>query len=91
MGVFWVSNGNPEGQLTPEQEKEYEEANTLFVSAVIGAHADHMQDLYLCNKTGKELWGSLNNNYDGSDADNELYIIEEYHNYKMVDGKGGVD
>jgi hypothetical protein len=29
----------------------------------------------------------LNNNYGGLDASTELYIIEEYHDYKMVHGK----
>jgi hypothetical protein len=33
------------------------------------------------------LWDALNNNYDGSNAGTELYIIEQYHNYKMVDEK----
>jgi hypothetical protein len=42
MGVFWVSNSKPEGQLTIEHEKAYEEANTLFVGAMIRALADHL-------------------------------------------------
>jgi hypothetical protein len=85
--VFYVSNGKPEGQLTPQQEKEYEEANIIFIGTVIGALVDHLQDVYLHNKTGKELWDALNNNYSSSDADTELYIIEQYHDYKIVDGK----
>jgi hypothetical protein len=40
--------------------------------------------VYLRNKTGKELWDALNNNYSGSDVDTELYIIEQYHDYKIV-------
>jgi hypothetical protein len=91
MCVFWVSNGKLEDQLTAEHEKAYEEANTLFVGAVIGALAYHLQDVYLHNKTGKELWDAFNNNYSGSDADIKLYIIELYHNYNMVDGKGMVE
>jgi hypothetical protein len=38
MDVFWVSNGKPEGQLTPQQEKEYEEANTIFIGASFSLH-----------------------------------------------------
>jgi hypothetical protein len=74
MGVFWVSNGKPEGQLTLQHEKAYEEANPLFVGVMIGALVDHLQDAYLCNKTGKDLLDALNNNYDGLDAGTELYI-----------------
>jgi hypothetical protein len=54
MGVFWVYNVKPEGKLTTEHEKTYEEANTLFVDEVIFALANHLQDVYLYNKTGKE-------------------------------------
>jgi hypothetical protein len=31
MNVFWVSEDKPEGELTPEKEKAYSEANTIFV------------------------------------------------------------
>jgi hypothetical protein len=54
---------------------------------VIGAHPEHLQDVFLRNQTGKELWDTLNNNYGGSNAGTQLYIIEQYHDYKMVDGK----
>jgi hypothetical protein len=33
------------------------------------------------------VWDTLNTEYGGSDADTELYIIEQYHDYQMVDGK----
>ncbi|KAL6658026.1 hypothetical protein ACP70R_004273 [Stipagrostis hirtigluma subsp. patula] len=37
--------GKPEGQLTADQEKEYTDANTIFLGAVIGVLADHLQDV----------------------------------------------
>jgi hypothetical protein len=67
------------------------EANIIFVNAVIGALVDHLQDVYLCNKTGKELWDALNNNYSGSDAGTELYIIEQYHHFGAANSKGVVE
>jgi hypothetical protein len=36
------------------------------------------------------MWDTLNTEYGGSDAGIELYIIEQYHNYQMVDGKSVV-
>jgi hypothetical protein len=47
----------------------------------------------MCTSVTKpiDLWDALNNNYGGSDADTELYIIEQYHDYKMVDGKDVVE
>jgi hypothetical protein len=41
-GCVLVSNDKREGQITADHEKAYEEANALFVGAVIGAHADHL-------------------------------------------------
>jgi hypothetical protein len=46
--------------------------------------------MYLSYKTAKEMWDTLNTEYGGSDAGTELYIIEQYHDYEMVDGKSVV-
>jgi hypothetical protein len=90
MNVFWVSEGKPDGKLSPEKEKEYSEANTIFCGAVVGVPAKTLQDTYLRYKTAKEMWDTLNTEYEGSDAGTELYIIEQYHDYQMVDGKSVV-
>jgi hypothetical protein len=44
---------------------------------VIGAFVDHLQDVYLYNKISKEMCDALNNKYGRSDADTELYVIEQ--------------
>jgi hypothetical protein len=90
MNMFWVSKGKPEGELSPENEKEYLEANTIFCGAVVRVLAETLQDTHLRYKTAKEMWDTLNTMYEGSYADTELYIIEQYHDYQMVDGKSVV-
>jgi hypothetical protein len=87
MNVFCVSEAKPEGELSPEKEKEYSEANIIFCGAVVELLAETLQDTYLRYKTTKEMWDTLNTEYGGSDAGTELYIIEKYHDYQMVDGK----
>jgi hypothetical protein len=57
------------------------EANTIFCGAVVGVLAETLKDTYLSYKTTKEMWDTLNTEYGGSDADTELYIIEQYHDY----------
>jgi hypothetical protein len=37
------------------------------------------------------MWDDLNNNCGGSNGVTEPYIIEHYHNYKMIDEKGVVE
>jgi hypothetical protein len=76
-----VSEGKPEGELSPEKEKEYSKSNTIFYGAVVGVLVETLQDTYLCYKTIKEVWDTLNTKYGGSDAGTELYIIEQYHDY----------
>jgi hypothetical protein len=57
---------------------------------VVGVLAETLQDTYLRYKTAKEMWDTLNTKYGGLDAGTELYIIEKYHDYHMVDGKSVV-
>jgi hypothetical protein len=83
--------GKPEGPLTPEQEKDFTETNTLFVDAVIGILVDRLQDVYLHHTDVKRLWDALETDYGGTDTGAELYIMEQYHNYKMTDGKSVVE
>ena len=90
MNVHHVSKGKPDETLTQEQEKAFQEANTLFVGAVIGTLADRLQDVYLHHTDGKKLWEALEADYGGTDAGAELYIMEQYHDYKMGDGKSVV-
>jgi hypothetical protein len=37
------------------------------------------------------LWDALKANYGGTDASAELYIMEQYHDYKMTDEKSVVE
>jgi hypothetical protein len=90
MNVFWVFEGKREGELTPEKENEYSKANTIFYGAVVEVLAEILQDMYLRYKTTKEMWDTLNTEYEGSYAGTELYVIDQYHNYQMVDGKSVV-
>jgi hypothetical protein len=79
MNVFWVSEGKTEVKLTPEKEKAYSEANTIFYGAVVGVLIETLQDTYIRYKTAKEMCDTLNTEYGGSDVGTELYIIEQYH------------
>jgi hypothetical protein len=55
MNVFWVSEGKHEGELSPENEKEYSEANTIFCGEMVEVLAETLQDTYLRYKTAKEM------------------------------------
>jgi hypothetical protein len=57
---------------------------------VVGVFAETQQDTYLHYKAAKEMRDTLNTEYGGSNTGTELYIIEQYHDYQMVDGKSVV-
>jgi hypothetical protein len=90
MNVFWVSEGKLEGELFPEKEMEYSEANIIFCGAVVRVLAETLQNTYLHYRTTKEMSDTLTTEYGGSDASTELYINEQYHDYHMVNRKSVV-
>ena len=53
--------------------------------------SDHLFDSTLLIKDAKTLWDHLNAIYGALDADSELYIMESFHDYKMVANKSVVE
>jgi hypothetical protein len=49
--------------------------DNLFRGTVISVHAENLVDFYLTTTSRKELW----------DARSELYVMEQFCDYKMVD------
>ena len=42
-------------------------------------------DTYIRLTTGKEMWDALEAQYGVSDVDSELYIMEQFLDYRMVE------
>ena len=84
MKVFWVSAGMPEENISEEDQRRFQDANEIFVGAVQNVLSDHLFDSTLHIKDAKTLWDHLNATYGASDASSELYIMESFHDYKMV-------
>jgi hypothetical protein len=53
--------------------------------------SDHLFDSTLHMTDAKTLWDCLNATYGASDAGKELYIMESFHDYKMVANKSVVE
>jgi hypothetical protein len=89
-----ISRGSGEARRnTPNstEEKSFEAADNLFKGAVIRALAENIVDSYMTLLTGKEMWDALAEKFGVSDAGNELYIMEQFHDYKMVDNHSVVE
>ena len=91
MKCFWVSTGKPEGVLTAEQQKQFEEATTLFVGCILSVLGDRLVEVYMHMTDAKELWDALNTKFGATDASNDLYIMEQFHDYKMADNRSVVE
>jgi hypothetical protein len=82
--VFLISKGNPEGAISDKNQNKFEEANTIFAGCILTILADRLYDVFMYIKVGKELWGALDAKFGVADASSELYIMESFHDIKMV-------
>jgi hypothetical protein len=83
MNIIHVTKGKPE-QFTPEEEQVFTAADNLFRGAVISVIAENLVDFYLTAASGKELWDVLKTKYGVFDDGSELYVMEQFCDYKMV-------
>lgn len=66
-------------------------ATTIFVGCILSILSDQLCDVYMNNKSATELWEALEHKFSASDAGHELYVMEQYHNFKMVDNRSVVE
>jgi hypothetical protein len=82
MNLMYVTTGKaPEGV----SEEKFNVDDYLFRGAIISVLVDNLVDTYLQRKTGKDIWEALEAQYGASDAGGELYVMEQFLDYKMVE------
>ncbi|KAK1650383.1 hypothetical protein QYE76_068188 [Lolium multiflorum] len=91
MGVHRVAEGIPRGPLTPEEDKAFGDATVIFVGAVLSVLGDKLVDAYLHLRNGKELWDALDAKFGAADAGGELYAMEQFNDYRMVENRSVVE
>jgi hypothetical protein len=47
---------------------------------------DSLVDAYVQLPTSKAMWNALEARYGVFDAGSELYVMEQFHDYQMVEG-----
>ena len=68
-----------------DRRRKFMDANNIFVGCVISVLADRLVDVYMHITYAKELWDALVAKYDATDAGSELYTMESFHDFRMVD------
>ena len=82
---------SPTVTIAPEQENTFREASTIFVGVVLTVIGDKLVDAYLRMRVAKNLWDALEAKFGATDAGSELYAMEQFHDYKMVDNRSVLD
>jgi hypothetical protein len=59
MKVFQISKGKPEGTMSEDDQKKFEEANTVFVGCILSILANRLCDVFMHIKDKNELWDAL--------------------------------
>jgi transcription elongation factor GreA-like protein len=88
MGVFWVVSNPPALPLRFEKEvQEFTTAMTIFIECLLSVLFDQLCDVYMNIKSATELWEALEHKFGATDAGHELYVMEKYHDFKMVENR----
>ena len=90
MRVVYVTEVKP-SQYTPEEESAFETADNLFRGCLISVLAENLVDTYIRLTTSKQIWDALEAQYGVSDAGSELYIMEHFLDYRMVEDHSVVE
>ena len=91
LKVFQATEGLPEGTISDEDQNKFKETNTAFVGLVLSTLSNKLFDVYMHFKDGKELWEALNAKFGVADAGSELYIMESFHDFRMVNNRSVVE
>jgi hypothetical protein len=79
------------GEHSLEERKKFTDAGNLFVGCVISVVYDHLVDVYMHITDAKELWDTLVAKYDVTDAGSELYTMESFHDFRIVNNHSIVE
>ena len=85
MHVWDARLGKPEGELTAKEQKKFTDANDLFIGCIFTV----LENMH--HTDAKELWDALTVEYDALYAGSELYLMESFRDYKMVNNRNVVE
>ena len=87
MHCYFVVEPRVVGPHPPEEERAFQHADTMFKAAILSVLGDSILDAYVPLQTSKEMWDALEAKYEISKAGSELYVMEQFHDYRMVDDR----
>ncbi|KAK1650120.1 hypothetical protein QYE76_067925 [Lolium multiflorum] len=91
IGCFSATDARPEGPLSAEEQEKFEKVDAMFKAALFSILGDNIVDPYMAFDHGKDVWDALEAKFGVSDAGTELYVMEQYYNYRMTDERSVVE
>jgi len=91
MHCYFIVEPRAVGLHTPDEERAFKHADTTFKAAILSVLGDSTVDAYVPLQTGKEMWDAFEAKYGVSDVGSELYVMEQFHDYRMVDDHSVVE
>jgi hypothetical protein len=86
MNCFHVVHERAVGPQTSQEERAFQHADNTCKAALLSIIGDSLVDAYVQHPTGKAMWDALDARYGVSDASSELYVMEQFYDYRMVEG-----
>jgi hypothetical protein len=91
MNCFHVVHERVVGPQTPEEERAFQHDDTTCKEALLSIIGDSLVDAYVQLPTSKAMWDALEARYGVSNAGSELYVIEQFHDYRVIEGRPVVE
>jgi hypothetical protein len=91
MRCFYVVLEQFVGVQNVDEQRAFDHDDTTCKAALLSIIGDSLIDAYVQLPTGKVMWDALEARYDISDASSELYVMEQFHDYRMVEGRPVVE
>ena len=91
MSCYDATLGKPEGELDAQQEQAFQKMDTLFKATLLSVLGENIVDAYASIDNGKDMWDALDAKFGVSDVGTELYIMEQFYDYRMTDERSVVE
>jgi hypothetical protein len=91
MNCFHVVHERAIGLQTSEEERAFQHADTTCKAALLSIIGDPLVDAYVQLPIGKAMWDALEARYGDSDSGSKLYVMEQFHDYWMVEVRSVVE
>ena len=71
---------------TRERQK-WDNDDYICLGHILNGMSDSLFDIYQSSPSAKDLWDKLETRYMREDATSKKFLVSQFNNYKMVDGK----